>query len=253
MTQNIGSPKIDSHSRRNFLLSSGAALAAGAFIGATSSDGHAESTAGKEPLGKLTPHELPKLPYEYSALEPFIDATTMELHHSKHHAAYVKGLIEAELELAKARANGDFSLVQHWSRKVAFNGGGHALHSLFWQTLAPHQKGGGGEPSGELADAITRDFGGFSPFKAQFSAAAAQVEGGGWAILHLRHSDKRLVILQAENQHKLSSWDTTPLLPLDVWEHAYYLKYQNKRPDYITAWWNVVNWSFVAKRYRSSL
>jgi Fe-Mn family superoxide dismutase len=253
MTQDIGSPKIDSHSRRNFLLSSGAALAAGALIGATSNDSHAESTVGKEPLGKLTPHELPKLPYEYSALEPFIDAATMELHHSKHHAAYVKGLIEAELELAKARANSDFSLVQHWSRKVAFNGGGHALHSLFWQTLAPHQKGGGGEPSGKLADAITRDFGGFLPFKAQFSAAAAQVEGGGWAILHLRHSDKRLVILQAENQHKLSSWDTTPLLPLDVWEHAYYLKYQNKRPDYITAWWNVVNWSFVATRYLSSL
>lgn len=242
-----------SRSRRSFLIRGGAALAATAVVAGLSSESLADTAADKTPMGKLTNHELPKLPYEYSALEPFIDATTMELHHSKHHAAYVKGLNEAESELAKARASGDFSLVQHWSRKVAFNGGGHALHSLFWQTLAAPKNGGGGEPSGDLADAITRDFGSFAAFKAQFSAAAAQVEGGGWAILHLRNSDNRLVVLQAENQHKLSSWDTTPLLPLDVWEHAYYLKYQNKRPDYVAAWWNVVNWSFVAKRYKESL
>lgn len=201
--------------------------------------------------GKLTQHELPKLPYAYDALEPYIDAQTMELHHSKHHAAYVKGLNEAEAELAKSRASGDYSLIQHWSRKVAFNGGGHTLHSLFWKTLAP--KGKGGEISSALMKNIEIDFGSEANFKAQFAAAATQVEGAGWAILHLRHSDNRLVILQAENQQKLSIWDATPILALDVWEHAYYLKYQNKRADYIAAWWNVVNWNVVSELFGASV
>ncbi len=237
------------HTRRDFITAGSAVFAASAL---SSIEARAESAPLKEvgSLGKLTTHELPPLPFTYNALEPFIDATTMELHHSKHHAAYVKGLNEAEAELAKARASGDFTLVQHWSKKAAFNGGGHALHTLFWKTLAPHGKGGGGEPTGDLADAIKEDFGGFSQFKAQFSAAATQVEGGGWAILHYRPTDKRLLVLQVENQHKLSSWDTIPLLPLDVWEHAYYLKYQNKRADYIAAWWNVVNWSAVLEHFK---
>lgn len=239
------------HTRRDFIAAGTLAFAASAL---TSIDARAEGSPTKEAgtVGKLTTHELPSLPYAYNALEPFIDATTMELHHSKHHAAYVKGLNEAEAELAKARAAGDYSLVQHWSRKVAFNGGGHALHTLFWKTLAPNGKGGGGEPSGDLADSIKEDFGSFSQFKAHFSAAATQVEGGGWAILHYRPTDKRLLVLQAENQHKLSSWDTIPLLPLDVWEHAYYLKYQNKRADYIAGWWNVVNWSAVSEHFKKA-
>jgi Fe-Mn family superoxide dismutase len=238
-------------SRRSFIAATGLAAATAAF---STAQVHSESPP-KSPtdhLGKLTSHTLPTLPYAYNALEPYIDATTMELHHSKHHAAYVKGLNEAETELAKARSVGDYSLVQHWSRKVAFNGGGHALHTLFWRILAPNNKGGGGEPTGALAEAIVQDFGGVAQFKAHFSAAATQVEGGGWAILHYRRADDRLIVLQAENQHKLSSWDTTPLLPLDVWEHAYYLKYQNKRADYVTAWWNVVNWSVVAELYKAA-
>ena len=198
-------------------------------------------------MGNLTKHELPSLPYAYNALEPHIDAMTMEIHYSKHHKAYVDGLNKAETELAKARASGDFSMIQHWSKQAAFHGGGHFLHSLFWRIMAPAGKGGGGEPSGKLADKIKEDFGSFDAFKKQFSAAAGAVEGSGWGLLHYRASDKRLIIGQAENQHKLSSWGVMPIMGIDVWEHAYYLKYQNKRADYIAAWWNVVNWGEVGK------
>lgn len=229
--------------RRTF-ISSSAALAS-----LMSSTGILHSMEELPPqTGTLTKHELPLLPYPYNALEPFIDAQTMELHHSKHHKAYVDGLNKAEAELAKARANNDFSLIQYWSKQAAFHGGGHALHSLFWKCMASPTNGGGGNPQGALADKINEDFGSFDAFKKQFSAAALSVEGSGWAILHLRLSDRRLIILQAENQHKLSAWDTKPILALDVWEHAYYLKYQNKRADYIQAWWNLVNWKEVALR-----
>lgn len=199
--------------------------------------------------GSLTKHKLPQLSYGYAELEPFIDATTMELHHSKHHKAYVDGLNKAEAELAKARANGDFSLIQHWSKQCAFHGGGHALHSLFWKIMSPIAKGGGVFDSCPLSDAITASFGSFESFKKQFTAAAIAVEGSGWAILHYRKDDGALIILQAENQHKLSAWNTIPLLAIDVWEHAYYLKYQNKRSDYVNAWWNIVNWKAVNEMY----
>ncbi|HOC68269.1 MAG TPA: superoxide dismutase [Candidatus Hydrogenedentes bacterium] len=225
--------------RRDFLQVAGGIAATGAIMGALSPEAHAQ--AG----GTVTEHVLAPLPYVYDALEPYIDAKTMELHHGKHHAAYVSGLNAAEAALAKARADNDFTLVQHWSKRAAFNGGGHFLHSMFWKVMAP-TGAGGGEPEGALRDAINRDFGGFEPFKQQFNAAAAQVEGGGWGLLHYRPEDDRLIILQAENQHKLSPWGAWPILGLDVWEHAYYLKYQNRRTDYIDAWWNVVNWKQVA-------
>ncbi|HOC72965.1 MAG TPA: superoxide dismutase [Candidatus Hydrogenedentes bacterium] len=220
-----------------------AALAAGLLLAAPGGV-RAQDAAS---AGALTTHTLPELPYAYDALEPHIDAKTMELHHSKHHAAYVKGLNEAEAALAKARAANDYAMVQYWSKRAAFNGGGHFLHSMFWTVMAPAGKGGGGVPEGALMDHITRDFGSFEAFKAQFSAAAAAVEGSGWALLVYRPADDRLVILQAENQHKLTDWAGTPVLGLDVWEHAYYLNYQNRRPDYIAAWWNVVNWGQVQK------
>jgi Fe-Mn family superoxide dismutase len=196
-------------------------------------------------------HELPPLPYAFDALEPFIDAQTMQLHHGKHHQAYVNGLNKAEEELAKARAADDFALIQHWSRQAAFHGGGHWLHSMFWKVMGPAGTQGGGEPNGELLAAINDGFGSFAAFKKQFTAAAVAVEGSGWALLHYRHEDSRLIVLQAENQQKLSSWGTTPILGIDVWEHAYYLKYQNKRPDYVAAWWNVVNWQAVAANLSS--
>ncbi|MCX6140774.1 MAG: superoxide dismutase [Candidatus Kapabacteria bacterium] len=230
--------------RRSFLSTAALAVAA---VASTSSL-HA---IGFEPVPSGGKHEVPALPYDFAALEPHIDAQTMQIHHDKHHAAYVAGLNKAEDELAKARASGDFSIVQHWSRQAAFHGGGHWLHSMFWKVMAPAGKGGGGEPTGMVASAINDSFGSFDAFKKQFSAAAGSVEGSGWALLHFRHDDQRLIILQAENQQKGSSWGTTPILGIDVWEHAYYLKYQNKRPDYIAAWWNVVNWSQVEANLNS--
>lgn len=232
-------------SRRNFLKTAGGIAAAGTVLTGLASQAQAQA-----PAGELTEHKLPDLPYAYNALEPFIDAQTMELHHSKHHAAYVSGLNAAEAALAKARGEGNFDLVQLYSKRAAFNGGGHFLHSLFWKVMAPAGQGGGGEPSGVLREAIDRDFGSFEAFKKQFSAAALQVEGSGWGLLLHRPSDGRLIVSQAENQHKLTSWESLPILGIDVWEHAYYLKYQNKRADYIEAWWNVVNWKQVEENLR---
>ena len=191
-------------------------------------------------------HRLPPLPYPYDALEPWIDETTMRIHHDKHHQSYVDGLNNAEKKLAEARMSGDFSLVKHWERELAFHGAGHYLHTIFWQVMKP---GGGGRPDGTLAAEINRSFGGFEAFQRQFSEAAKNVEGGGWAILVWSPRSRRLEILTAEKHQNLSQWDVIPLLPLDVWEHAYYLKHQNDRAAYIRDWWNVVNWAHVAERF----
>lgn len=240
--------------RRDFLKTAG--LASLSVAGVVAAGRVIADNTSPESLGVLTTHKLPTLPYAYNALEPFIDEQTMKLHHDIHHLGYVNGLNNAETELAKARASGDFGLIEHWSKKAAFNGGGHFLHSLFWETMAAPNNGllkgqGGILPTGKLSSKISEDFGSFESFKKQFAAAALAVEGAGWAMLQLRHSDKRLIVLQAENQHKLSSWGATPILALDVWEHAYYLKYQNKRKDYIDAWWNVVNWARVESIFAS--
>lgn len=194
-------------------------------------------------------HKLPRLPYAYDALEPYIDETTMRLHYQKHHQSYVDGLNKAEKELAKARRANDFALVKHWERELAFNGAGHYLHSIFWRIMNPR---GGGKPTGELEREINRTFGGFSAFKEHFSKAAENVEGGGWAILVWSPQAGRLEVLQAEKHQNLSQWDVVPLLALDVWEHAYYLKYHNKRADYIKNWWNVVHWEEVNRRLREA-
>jgi superoxide dismutase, Fe-Mn family len=200
--------------------------------------------AGLKPV-PIGGHTLPPLPYGYDALEPYIDQETMRLHHDKHHQTYVDGLNNAEKKLAEARKTGDFSLVKHWERELAFHGAGHYLHTIFWNVMAPKA---GGSPSGLAAEQIKRDFGGFDAFKKQFSEAADKVEGGGWAIWVFSPRSHRTEILIAEKHQNLSQWDVVPLLPLDVWEHAYYLKYQNKRPDYIKAWWNTVNWKHVNDR-----
>jgi Fe-Mn family superoxide dismutase len=198
--------------------------------------------------GKM-PHQLPPLPYDYKALEPNIDEQTMHLHHDIHHKAYVDGLNKAEDMLAQARKAGDYALVKHWSREAAFHGSGHFLHSIFWPNMAPAGKGGGGEPSDALAQAINKDFGSFAAFKAQFSAAAVAVEGSGWAILAYQPAGDQLVILQSEKHQNLTQWGVVPLLVLDVWEHAYYLKYQNRRAEYVNNFFNIINWSDVAARY----
>lgn len=191
-------------------------------------------------------HRLPPLPYPYNALEPYIDEKTMRIHHDKHHQSYVDGLNKAELQLADSRKTGNFDLVKHWERELAFHGAGHYLHTIFWNVLSPL---GGGRPSGALMDALDSSFGSYDSFKQQFSEAAANVEGGGWAILVWSPRSRRLEILTAEKHQNLSQWDVVPLLPLDVWEHAYYLKHQNNRANYIKDWWKVVNWPYVSKRY----
>src|ERR1051325_4225619 len=189
---------------------------------------------------------LPPLPYDKAALEPHIDAQTMEIHHDKHHAAYVAGLNTAMKELTHIReGGGDAGLIKHWSREVSFHGSGHANHTLFWQMMAPAGKGGGGQPSGKLADAINASFGAFDKFVAQFKSAATQVEGGGWAWLAYDPMSKGLVIIQEEKQQDMMLTGARPILGIDVWEHAYYLKYQNKRADYVSAFMNVANWGFA--------
>lgn len=193
-------------------------------------------------------HELPPLPYAYDALEPYIDEQTMRLHHDIHHAGYVKGLNNAEAKLAEARAAGDFALVKHWSREAAFHGSGHLLHTVFWPNMIAASEAKPA-PDGALAEAIDRNFGSFDAFKAQFVAASIAVEGSGWGILAYRPADDSLVILTAEKHQNLTQWGVVPLLVLDVWEHAYYLKYQNRRGEYVKNFFNIVNWDDVAARY----
>jgi len=231
--------------RREFVKAAGLLLAGSAFansaIAETSKNNRPDSSALLPSL-KIS---LPELSYPYEGLEPYIDRETMRLHHSIHHQGYVNGFKAAEKALSEARAKGEYSLIEYWSKKASFHGGGHVLHSLFWSTMAPSGKGGGGEPTGMIEQFITRDFGSFSKFREHFSAAANNVEGSGWALLHYDLDRHALIIMQAENQHKLSSWRTIPILGIDVWEHAYYLKYQNRRAEYIENWWNVVNWKAV--------
>ncbi|MBS0186711.1 MAG: superoxide dismutase [Planctomycetes bacterium] len=193
---------------------------------------------------------LPALPYAFDALEPHIDAKTMEIHHDKHHAAYVAGLNKAIAELARIRAAaGDSSLVKHWANQVSFHGAGHINHSLFWQMMAPAGKGGGGSPRGALADAIQKAFGSYEQFLAQFKATATSVEGGGWGWLVVEPWSRQLLLIQGEKQQDLMVTGCLPVLGIDVWEHAYYLKYQNKRADYVNAFPNLINWEFCGKLY----
>jgi Fe-Mn family superoxide dismutase len=199
-------------------------------------------------------HELPPLPYGFDALEPHIDKRTMEIHHGKHHAGYVSKLNAA---IEKHPDLGDWSvekLVAQLSEvpedirgAVRNNGGGHANHSLFWQIMG----GSGGEPSGDLAAAIDSELGGFASFKEQLSTAAATRFGSGWGWLTVDASGK-LGVQSTPNQDNPLTEGRTPILGVDVWEHAYYLNYQNRRPDYVKAWWNVVNWDAVAERYAAA-
>ncbi len=192
-------------------------------------------------------HVLPPLPYPYQALEPYIGRRTVEIHHDKHHLSYVNALNKAEEALAKARRAGDTSMIRYWERELAFNGSGHLLHSIYWTNMAP--PGTGGSPSPELSAAIEWAFGSFDAFKKQFLAAAEQAHGSGWGILVWNTAWGRLEVLQALRHEDLTQWGSIPLLVADVWEHAYYLDYQNKRPDYLAGWWNIVNWKDVSKRF----
>ncbi|MEQ8851034.1 superoxide dismutase [Gimesia sp.] len=199
-------------------------------------------------------YSLPDLPYAYDALEPHIDARTMEIHHTKHHQAYItkaNAALEGHSDLASKSIEdlmSDLSAVPEDIRTaIRNNGGGHANHSLFWTIMSPN---GGGTPSGELGDDINATFGSFDAFKEQFANAAATRFGSGWAWLSV--DGGKLVVESTPNQDTPLSEGHTPILGLDVWEHAYYLNYQNKRPDYISAFFNVINWDEVAKRYAAA-
>lgn len=199
-------------------------------------------------------YSLPELPYAYDALEPHIDAQTMEIHHTKHHQAYINkvndaiaGKSDLESKSIEDLMRGLSSVPEDIRGAVRNNGGGHANHSLFWTVLSPN---GGGTPSGELGDAINSKFGSFDNFKNEFNNAGATRFGSGWAWLSVDNGG--LIVESTPNQDTPLSEGRTPILGLDVWEHAYYLKYQNKRPDYIAAFWNVVNWDEVSKRFAAA-
>ena len=196
--------------------------------------------------GKPGECKLPPLPYAEDALEPYIDRETLRLHHGKHHAGYVKGFNTAMEELGKARASGDYRLIKHWSKEFAFHGSGHVLHSLYWAGMSPK----GGEPKGEILEAMGRSFGGVEPFKTQFVEATKAVEASGWGVLAYEPYMGHLVVLQAEKHQDLTLWGALPLLVCDVWEHAYYLKYQNRRAEYVENFMKIVNWPEVERRYR---
>lgn len=230
-----------------------AALAAGAF---TLTPSILKAQAASPAVSGTYPFKVPDLPYGYDALEPYIDTLTMHLHHDKHHAAYVenlnKALAQADEPFQKMAVEDLLLHLDELPEKIRTtvrnNGGGHYNHSLFWQML---KKNEGGQPTGELASAIKETFGGYPEFQQKFSAAAASIFGSGWAWLGV--DDKNLKISTTPNQDNPISRPAdkmVPLLGLDVWEHAYYLKYQNRRPEYIKAFWNAVNWDYVVQRYR---
>ncbi|MCQ9164697.1 MULTISPECIES: superoxide dismutase [unclassified Arthrobacter] len=194
----------------------------------------------------MTKYTLPELSYDYAALEPNISARIMELHHSKHHAAYVAGANTALEQLAEARSTNNFANVAKYSKDLAFNLGGHTNHSIFWNNLSPE---GGDKPEGELAAAIDDAFGSFDAFRAHFTAAALGIQGSGWALLSFEGLGGNIVIEQLFDQQGNVPVATTPLLMLDMWEHAFYLDYVNVKADYVKAFWNIVNWADVAKRF----
>ncbi|MEV0611691.1 superoxide dismutase [Nonomuraea sp. NPDC050404] len=191
-------------------------------------------------------YTLPDMPYDYAALEPAITGEILELHHAKHHAAYVKGANDTLDKLAEARDKGEFGGLVGLEKTFAFNLSGHVLHTIFWQNLSPD---GGDRPDGELGDAITEHFGSFDAFKKQLSTATATVQGSGWGILAWEPLSRRLVVEQVYDHHGNVGMNTTPLLVFDAWEHAYYLQYRNVRPDYVEKLWGLINWNDVIARY----
>ena len=194
----------------------------------------------------MSTYTLPELPYDYSALAPHISGQIMELHHSKHHQAYVTGANTALEQLEDARESGDLANVNKLEKDLAFNLGGHLNHSIFWQNLSPD---GGGEPEGELAAALDDSFGSFEKFQAHFTATALGVQGSGWAVLAWDHLGRKPLVFQLFDQQGNAPLGVTPLLQLDVWEHAYYLDYKNVRADYVKAFWEIANWADVSRRF----
>ncbi|MGA2522646.1 MAG: superoxide dismutase [Candidatus Bathyarchaeia archaeon] len=198
-------------------------------------------------MEKVKSFSLPKLPYDYNALEPYISETQLKLHHDKHHQAYVNGANADFEKLDKARKENAEIDMKALLKDLSFNIGGHLLHSTFWENMAPAGRGGGGQPGGALADALNKEFGSFEQFKKEFTKAAATTEGSGWAALVVHPCVDRPLIMQIE-KHNVNVYPTFKILMvLDVWEHAYYVDYKNERPKFIEAFWNIVNWDRVNK------
>lgn len=192
-------------------------------------------------------YTLPDLPYDYSALEPAMTGQILELHHDKHHAAYVKGANDTLEQLARARERQELGGLVGLEKTLAFNLSGHVLHSIFWQNLSPD---GGDKPEGDLAAAIDDQLGGFDRFRAQLTAATASVQGSGWGVLAWEPLGQRLIVTQVYDHHGNVGIGSIPLLVFDAWEHAYYLQYKNVRPDYVSRLWSLVDWADVADRFR---
>jgi len=240
-------------SRRDFLNKTALSLASIGLFGLSSSAQSTAVQASSQTAQALLPdgsYQTPPLPYAYEALEPWIDAETMRLHHDIHFASYTKGLNEALQALQKARQHNDFSLLSYWENQLAFHGSGYILHTLFFNQLTQPGKS---QPTAALQALLASSFGDFNSFKAQFNAAALQVQGSGWSILGYEPLGQKLVILQAEKHQNLTQWGIMPLLALDVWEHAYYLKYQNRRADYIQAFWQIVDFQSLEQRLQASI
>jgi Fe-Mn family superoxide dismutase len=197
----------------------------------------------------MSTYTLPKLRYEYDALEPYISRRILELHHDKHHATYVKNANAALDDMDKAREAGDLSRLGALERLLAFNLSGHILHSIFWQNMMPQ---GGGRPEGDLAKAIQRDFGSFDKFKRQLTQAANTVMGSGWAALVWEPAGGRLLTVQIHDHEAEVTPSGTPLLVIDAWEHAYYLQYENRKAEFFDAIWNIWNWRDVARRFEAA-
>lgn len=241
--------------RRHFLLLLGATTGAAACGAFPSTAGPMKSSPGNKQTEGSQTFKLAPLPYDYKALEPHIDAATMQFHHDKHHATYVKNLNDAVNKYPQLKTKTAEQLIQSLNSlpedirtTVRNNGGGHINHTMFWEIMGPNA---GGEPKGAIAAAITQNFGSFDNFKKQFNEAGTKRFGSGWAWL-VRTKDGKLQVTSTANQDSPLMEGSYPIMGNDVWEHAYYLKYQNKRADYLTAWWNVVNWTEVNKRFEKA-
>lgn len=234
-------------SRRDWMKFAGlGTLAMAVGGGLTGGTATAEAEVKPGALPQVRPYELPPLPYAYNALEPVLSEELLKLHHDKHHAGYVAGLNTALEKLKKARESNDAAQVKALSRDLAFHGSGHILHTLYWQSLKP---GGSAAPQGIFADAVQRDFGSFDALKLHFTAAAKDVEASGWAVLAWEPLGRRLLVFTAEKHQDLTIWGVVPICVIDSWEHAYYLQYQNRRPEYVDKVFTLIDWQGVAGRF----
>ena len=233
------------------LGAAGVLLATGASGGesASTADSGAATAVGPA-VGPASRYVLPPLPYRVEALEPVIDARTVEIHHGRHHAGYVKSANATLDRLAEARSRGDFAAIKALSRDLAFAASGVVLHDLYWTSMSAEKQAG---PSGRLAEHLSATFGGVEAFKAQFAAAAKDVEGSGWAVLAWEPTLRQPVVLQVEKHQNLTVWGSVPLLVCDVWEHAYYLKYQNGRAAYVDAWVTLIDWAAAGRRFEAAV